>query len=177
MSPSRIVRAIALVTAILAASACSTGAGSSPTSLTAATPTVPPTVAPTDHPADTTGTPIHLVKDCSTFNGEIPSYCTISSSDYPAVPIGAKVMYLGPLLNNPRFLSSNVLIDDARGNTATGYCIFDGRPSEARGVCTFWEGTGALARFIAIMKVTIDATGVWHLDGEHYGPLPSPGPS
>jgi hypothetical protein len=120
---------------------------------------------------------IHLVKDCSTFNAAIPSYCTISSSDFAPIPVGAKVAYLGPLLDNQYFLSSNVRIDDAHGNTATGYCIFDGRPTEERGFCTFWAGKGALAGFTAIFKVTIDATGEWHLDGESYGNPPSPGPS
>jgi hypothetical protein len=117
------------------------------------------------------------VKDCSAFTGAIPSYCTISSSDYAPIPIGARVNYLGPLLANPHFLSSNVVIDDAAGTTATGFCSFDGRPDEARGLCTFWEGTGALAGFIAIFVVTIDAAGEWHLDGESYGPPPSPMPS
>jgi hypothetical protein len=127
--------------------------------------------------AGPTGTPIHLVKDCSTFTAEIPSYCEISASDLASIPVGAKVNYLGPLLDNPYFLSSNVLIDDAHGNTATGYCIFDARPTENRGFCTFWAGTGALAGFTAIFKVSIDAIGAWHLDGESYGNSPSPGPS
>lgn len=177
MHPPRTVRAIALVTAILAVSACRTGAGSSQTSPTAAAPTVAPTVAPTDYPADSTGTPIHLVKDCSTFTAEIPTYCVISSSDYPPIPVAARVNYVGPLLDNPYFLSSNVLIDDGHGNTATGYCIFDGRPTENRGFCAFSAGTGALAGFAAILKVTIDSTGAWHLDGEYYGASPSPGSS
>jgi hypothetical protein len=127
--------------------------------------------------ASGSGLPIHLVKDCSAFNAEIPSYCEISSSDYAPIPVGAKVAYLGPLLDNQYFLSSNVLIDDAHGNTATGYCIFDARPTEERGFCSFWAGTGALDGFTAIFKVSIDALGEWHLDGEHYGNPPSPGPS
>jgi hypothetical protein len=117
------------------------------------------------------------VKDCSTFTAEIPSYCKVSSSDYPQIPVGATVNYLGPLVDNPHFLSSNALVDDAHGNTATGYCIFDDRPNEARGFCTFWAGTGSLAGFTAILKVTIDSTGQWHLDGEYYGNPASPGPS
>ena len=111
------------------------------------------------------------------FTGEIPSHCLISSSDYAPIPVGAEVNYLGPLLINPHFLSSNVVIDDARGSTATGFCSFDARPTEDRGLCTFWGGTGALAGFTAIFIVTIDATGEWHLDGESYGTSPSPMPS
>lgn len=182
MRPPRFARAVALVAAILALSACNTGASSTQppataTALTTGPSIAPPTPEPTAAAAGATGTAIHLVKNCSTFTAEIPSYCTISSTDYPPIPVGATVKYLGPLLNNPYFLSSDVLVDDAHGNTATGYCIFDGRPTEERGFCTFWAGTGSLSTFTSILKVTIDSTGEWHLDGEYYGGPPSPGPS
>jgi hypothetical protein len=178
MPSPRTAGAVALLAAILVLSACEAGASSRQTAPAAATPTTDPATAPpTATATDTTGTPIHLVKDCSTFTAEIPSYCKVSSSDYPPIPVGATVKYLGPLLDNAYFLSSNVVVDDAHGNTATGYCIFDGRPTEERGFCTFWAGAGSLAGFTAILKVTIDATGEWHLDGEYYGNPASPGPS
>lgn len=186
MRAPRPVRAVGLLTALLILSACEAGAGAGSNAPGGATATTAATVVATASPVASvpastagaaTGTAIHLVKDCSTFTGEIPSYCEISRTDDVAIPVGAKVNYLGPLLDNPYFLSSNVLIDDAHGNTATGYCIFDARPSEGRGSCTFWTGTGALAGFTAIFTVTIDALGEWHLDGEYYGKPPVPGPS
>lgn len=187
MRSTRPVRALALVTLSLAAWSCDAGAApSGPLSnATVATPTGAASSPAPANPAasmpvataGSVGLPVHLVKDCSTYTAEIPSYCQISSSDYPPIPVGAKVVYLGPLLDNPYFLSSNVRIDDAHGNTATGYCIFDGRPTEERGFCTFWAGTGALAGFTAIFKVSIDTIGEWHLDGERYGNTQSPGPS
>src|SRR5215210_7870286 len=158
------VQAIPLLAALLVLSGCGSGAGPSltspvaPTSSSAAsatTPTTPPASPSATMPVDPNAMPIHLVKDCSTFTGEIPSHCLISSSDYAPIPVGAKVNYLGPLLINPHFLSSNVVIDDARGSTATGFCSFDARPTEERGLCTFWAGTGALAGFTAIFIVTI----------------------
>lgn len=186
MRPVRTVTAVALMAASLALSACQTRVAPSGTPAVGATPTaaastsVPvtlPATTPEATVAGSTGLPIHLVKNCSAFNGEIPSYCTISVSDYAPIPVGAKVGYLGPLLDNQNFLSSNVLIDDARGNTATGYCIFDARPTEERGFCTFWAGTGTLDGFTAIFKVSIDALGEWHLDGESYAKPPTPAPS
>ena len=167
-----------LVAAVLLLSGCGSGAGPSvaspepPASIAAASaapPTDSPASPPASMPVDANATPIHLVKDCSNFTGQIPSYCSISSSDYGPIPVGAKVNYLGPLLTNPHFLSSNVTIDDARGNAATGFCTFDARPTEDRGLCTFWQGTGALAGFTAIFKVSIDASGEWHLDGQSWG--------
>jgi len=178
MRPPRPVQATSLLAALLILPGC--GSGATPTSVpvpSATTPSAPP-ASPSASPAgDPNAVPIHLVKDCSDFTGEIPSYCTISGSDYAPIHVGAKVNYLGPLLIDPHFLSSNVLLDDDRGNTATGYCMFDARPAEQRGLCTFWDGSGALAGFTAIFVVTIDARGQWHLDGESYGTSPSPGPS
>ena len=130
---------------------------------------------------------IHLVKDCSTYNGDNPSLCTISASDLGAIPVGTKVWYRGPVLTNVYFLSSNVTLEEDNGSAATGYCIFDARAAESTGLCTFWTGTGDLTGFTAILHVTIDDLGEWHLDGEYYfageiehsmmGRLPSPWPS
>lgn len=180
----RPVSGVALLATILFVSACGSGAGvtaappgatAAPSPTTAPAPTAAPT-PPASAPSDGS-TPVHLVKNCSTYTAEIPTFCTISASNLTAVPVGAKVEYLGPLLDDPNFLSSNVLIDDAHGNTATGYCIFDARPTEERGFCAFSSGTGGLAGFKAILKVTIDANGEWHLDGDSYGNRPSPRPS
>lgn len=186
MRSRRPIQAIPLLAAILVLSGCGSGGGPSATSPTGPTSTFPPSAAtpstlpaspPATRPVDPNATPIHLVKDCSMFTGEIPSYCTISTSDYAPIPVGATVNYLGPRLIDPHFLSSDVVIDDARGSTATGFCMFDPRPTEERGLCTFWEGKGALAGFTAIFVVSIDAGGEWHLDGEAYGTSPSPMPS
>jgi hypothetical protein len=112
--------------------------------------------------------PIHLVKDCSMFDGEIPSLCRISASDMAELPPGTNVWYRGPVLSNTTFLSSNVLIDAGNNSTATGYCMFDARATASTGLCTFWSGTGKLTGFTAIFHVTIDAMGEWHLDGVYY---------
>ena len=107
----------------------------------------------------------HLTKDCSTYDGVVPSLCTISATDLAVIPVGAKVWYLGPVLTNSYFLSSNVSVDAGNGNKATGYCIFEAK--ESVGLCTF-EGTGSLAGFTGVFNVTIDAQGLWHLDGTYY---------
>ena len=43
------------------------------------------------------GTPqsgtLHLEKECSEYTGEAGSFCTISSSNFDAIPIGSKVVY------------------------------------------------------------------------------------
>lgn len=112
--------------------------------------------------------PIHIVKDCSMYDGEVPSLCRISESDMAALPPGTNIWYKGPVLTNTTFLSSNVLIDAGNNSTATGYCIFDARATASTGLCTFWSGTGNLTGFTAIFHVSIDAQHLWHLDGVYY---------
>jgi hypothetical protein len=85
-----------------------------------------------------------------------------------AIPSGAKVFYLGPVLGDvttePNFLSSNALITDGHGNTASGYCIV---LASNLGMCAFREGTGNLTAFHASLNVTVDASGIWHWDGTY----------
>jgi hypothetical protein len=118
--------------------------------------------------AVSTAYPVHLLKDCHTYNGVAPTYCTIATSDLDAIPVGTKVWYLGPVLTNDYFLSSDVRLDDERGSTATGYCIFATKGTPQTGKCAFWEGTGGLTGFHAILEVTVDAEGLWHWDGTYY---------
>lgn len=109
---------------------------------------------------------LHITKDCSTFTGAVPSYCTIAASSLGAIHVRAKVWYQGPVLTNAYFLSSKVVIDTWHGNTASGYCNFDARTSD--GICTFWKGTGTLTGFHAVLHVTIDPKGLFHWDGTYY---------
>ncbi len=120
----------------------------------------PPTLA------NSTPEPLHLVKDCGTFNGGPSSYCTITISNLDALPPGARIVYKGPVLDNAFYLSSNVTADAGPKGSATGYCIFDGKTST--GLCSFWEGTGTLTGFNAILNVTVDSDGLFHLDGTYY---------
>lgn len=116
--------------------------------------------------ASSTPHPVHMTKDCSSYNGVAPTYCVIRESDLAVVPKGTKVWYTGPVLTNTSFLSSNVLLDPENGSTATGYCIFETRTST--GLCTFWKGTGVLTGFTAVIDVSIDASGLWKFDGTYY---------
>src|SRR5438552_1546081 len=66
--------------------------------------------------------PLTLTKDCNQFTGTIPSSCTVTASNLAAIPIGSKVFYYGPVISNPAFLSSSIVLDAGNGNTAVGYC-------------------------------------------------------
>ena len=102
--------------------------------------------------AGTALTPLHITKECSEFSGEIPSFCTITASDLAAIPVGTKVMYWGPVLQDPNFLSSRAVLRAGHGNRAFGYCQTIADPYH--GTCVFWRGTGTLKGFHASVDVT-----------------------
>ena len=119
-------------------------------------------------PVSAASTPheLHIVKDCGTNTGVPPTYCSIATSSLKVLAVHAKVWYLGPVLSDAYFLSSNIRIDAWHGNTATGYCQVDAKT--ATGLCTFWKGTGKLTGFHAVLNVSVDAKGLWHWDGIYY---------
>jgi hypothetical protein len=108
--------------------------------------------------------PLKVSKECSQYSGDVPSFCTLTESSLDALPAGTKVLYYGPVANDPNFSSNNVVLDDGAGNTAAGNCIvyFGGGPT---GMCAFYAGSGKLAGFQAIVKVTVDDKQIWHWDG------------
>ena len=108
--------------------------------------------------------PLKVSKECGQYTGRVPSFCTITESNLQAIKAGSKILYYGPVANNPAFSSNNVVLDDGAGNTAAGNCIVDfaGGPE---GLCAFYGGNGTLAGFQAIVKVTKDAKQIWHWEG------------
>jgi hypothetical protein len=124
--------------------------------------------------ADPVFTPFTVVKECGEFAGTVPSFCTITGSSFWAL-IRAKVNYYGPQLGgNGEFVSSSVVIRAAglRNSTALGHCIvyFAAGPA---GMCTFNGGSGRLAGFQAVVKVTVDADMIWHWEGVETHNTPS----
>ena len=119
-------------------------------------------------PAASAGTalqPLHITKECSEFTGHIPSFCTVTSSGLAAIPDGTKVMYWGPVITDPNFMSSRAVLRAGHGSRAFGYCQTIADPYH--GTCVFWRGTGTLEGFHASVDVTIDADGVFHWDGTY----------
>ena len=116
-------------------------------------------------PASAAFVPFAVDKVCGAstgFTGMVVSSCTITRSSLPALR-RAKVNYYGPELGgNGQFVSSTVVIDATIGpdnSTALGHCIVYRTAVPLAGICTFTEGTGTLAGFQAVVKVTFTGTG------------------
>ena len=94
-----------------------------------------------------------------------PSFCTITGSNLDAIPVGTKVMYWGPVLTDPNFMSSRAVLRAGHGNRAFGYCQTIADPYH--GTCTFWKGTGDLSGFHASVDVTYVSGADFDWDGTY----------
>ena len=117
--------------------------------------------------------PLNISKECSQYTGGTPSFCTIKESNFDLIPAGTKVFYYGPVTSSPLFTSSSAVLAIGPGNSAVGYCIVYDTASPPVGTCAFHAGSGTLAGFQAILKVTVDDKQVWHWDGGYLLAPPS----
>lgn len=109
--------------------------------------------------------PLKIAKECSQYSGETPSFCTITESNLAAIPPGTKVLYYGPVTGSTLFTSSSVVLAVGPGDSAVGYCIVYDTAKPPLGMCAFSAGSGSLAGFQAIVKVTVDDKQLWHWEG------------
>ncbi|MDQ6435273.1 hypothetical protein RB623_14540 [Mesorhizobium sp. LHD-90] len=109
--------------------------------------------------------PLKISKECSQYTGDTPSFCTITESNLAAIPVGTKILYYGPVTSNPNFGSSTAVIAVGNGDSAVGYCVTYDTASPPLGTCAFHAGSGTLAGFQAVVKVTVDDKQIWHWDG------------
>jgi hypothetical protein len=109
--------------------------------------------------------PLNISKECSQYTGDTPSFCTITESNLAAIPAGTRIYYYGPVVANPLFGSNTAVIAVGNGDAAIGYCVTYDSASPPVGTCAFHAGSGTLAGFQAVVKVTVDDKQIWHWDG------------
>jgi hypothetical protein len=112
------------------------------------------------------GGALHITKSCASFTGAAGGFCTITTSNVPAIKPGAKVYYDQGFGIPAGMLDANVVLSVAQGDWATGRCTLDG--STGQGICQFTDGVGQLAGFRARIKVSPFPDGVdYHWDGTY----------
>jgi hypothetical protein len=107
--------------------------------------------------------PFHLIKNCEGNGGQIGDFCTVTSSNLPAIGAGAKIFYMQAA--EPPTLDSDIVIYVASGNTATGHCALDFLTGT--GLCTISGGTGTLVRLHARVDVSHLGGYDWAWDGTY----------
>jgi hypothetical protein len=109
---------------------------------------------------------LHVTKECSLYGGEPGGYCTITSSNIEAIPVGSKVIYEHALAYP--ILDTDITLDPpGRGDVAFGHVHLD--LSSGTGVVIFTGGTGELTGFNATVAVA-PQPGVekgWKWDGTY----------
>jgi hypothetical protein len=107
---------------------------------------------------------LHVTKECSEYHGMAGEFCTITSSNIPAIKPGMRVVYSSaaafPSLN------SDLVLDGPGNNNASGHVALNLRTLS--GVVTLSGGTGRFSKLQARVDVTYDpADGLWHWDGTY----------
>ena len=127
-------------------------------SLAAITPTV---AAASPHSGS-----LHVTKECSAYTGAAGDFCTITSSNLWAIPVGSRVVYEHALAY-PVLDTAITLDPPGSGPVAFGHVHLD--LSTGQGVATFTGGTGNLAGFsatVAVAPIPAQAYG-WTWDGTY----------
>lgn len=107
---------------------------------------------------------LHATKECSQYNGQAGSFCTITSANLKAIDVGSKVIYAQPA--GPDGLDSDLVLYTGPGNSAFGHVTL--AFSSLSGVVTFSGGTGQFRGFRASLTVTYNpVTNLWYWDGTY----------
>jgi hypothetical protein len=105
---------------------------------------------------------LHVTKECSQYNGQVGSFCTITSSNIPQIKAGMRVVYLQARSPNGS-LDSDLVLSRGYGSAAFGHVVLNATTRHI----AFSGGTGAFTGFDADAAVSVDANGVWHWDGTY----------
>ena len=93
---------------------------------------------------------LHVTKECSVFTALADSFCTITSSNVPAIKAGSRVVYLQAA--GAASLDSDVVLVVGPGNYALGHVILD--LATGTGEITFAGGAGQFIGFSASADVS-----------------------
>jgi hypothetical protein len=107
---------------------------------------------------------LHVTKECSEYTLQAGSFCTITSSNVKAIPVGSKVIYKDAAVY-PR-LDTDIVLSTGPGNSAYGHVVLN--LATGVGTVTFYGGTGQFRHFHA-SQVDVTPLGypVWAWDGAY----------
>jgi hypothetical protein len=110
---------------------------------------------------------LHVQKECSQYTGLAGGFCTITSSNLAAIPVGSKVIYLKD--KGATVLDADVVVDPPGpgNNMAFGHVHLD--LVAKVGTVTFAGGTGKFTWFTGTVAVTPNPTVTrgWFWEGSY----------
>ena len=93
---------------------------------------------------------LHVAKECSKYTGKAGSFCTITASNFDAIPIGSKIVYAEADAADGGS-DTDFVIKTPNGDAAYGHVVLDG--TTQTGTVTLTGGTGQLAKLAAELAV------------------------
>jgi hypothetical protein len=95
---------------------------------------------------------LHITKECSEFHGQAGQFCTITSSNLRAIPVGSRVFYLKAADFTIGQLDSDIVLYTGPGNSALGHVVLNF--ATGTGTVTLNGGTGHFRHFHARAAVS-----------------------
>lgn len=110
---------------------------------------------------------LHVTKECSAYNGAAGGFCTVTSSNLPAIEVGSKIFYRDALVYPVMDTAIVLDLPGPGNNMAFGHVHLD--LSTGLGTVTFSGGTGKFTWFTATVAVTPNAAEAygWAWDGAY----------
>ena len=102
---------------------------------------------------------LHLTKECSQYTGEAGSFCTVTSSNLKAIPVGTKDVAIDAAAADGS-LDTDLVFYTRGANAAFGHLVICG-PCEV-GTVTFDGGTGEFKKFHANLVLYCPIGGIAH---------------
>jgi hypothetical protein len=107
---------------------------------------------------------LHAAEDCSQYNRQAGSFCTIAFSNLKQIDVDSKV--IAAQAAGAAGLDSDLVLYTGPGNTAFGHVTLSF--ATRSGVVTFSGGTGQFRGFQASVIITFNsATRLWYWDGTY----------
>jgi hypothetical protein len=107
---------------------------------------------------------LNVTKERSEYTGEAGSFCTITSSNFDAIPAGSNVVY-AEAATATGGLDTDIVVNTPNGDTACGHVVLDG--ATQAGTVTLAGGTGELAELKADLVVAPLAEPSYGWDGPY----------
>jgi hypothetical protein len=108
---------------------------------------------------------LHITKECSQFQGQAGQFCTITSSNLRAIPVGSRVFYLAPVFTTAG-LDTDIVLYTGPGNSAFGHVTL--ALPKGPGTVTLNGGTGKFRHFHARVTVSFISGVNWAWDGTYH---------
>ncbi len=86
---------------------------------------------------------LHLTKECSEYSGKEGSFCTVTASNCPMIPIGSKIVYEKADLADGGS-DTDLMINTPTGDIGYGHVLLDGKTQT--GVVILSGGSGQLSK-------------------------------